>query len=296
MNKPNIKAPHNKLAGFFLLISCVMGIAIFTACPAGASAEDLEMINRPVNTAGLTGLLFTTTPFTLPPRSIEVGVGVLTEKSATPDYTITQFPVATITMGIAQNMELGLKGSYYEVTDIGGNKARGAGDTELSYKWNFWPQKEYSAVPGVALIVTGIAPTGNEDIIQNEITHWGARFGFAIGSEIVFGSYVVGIYGDAQMMIRDISDDQNRDSYAIANAGLLFPISKYRNLQMLIEYNAQNGKNKGTVEDGDYSAITSGLRLVSERFNLSIGTQFVHKKLTGYENSSRLIGMMSLKF
>jgi hypothetical protein len=65
---------------------------------------------------------------------------------------------------------------------------------------------------------------------------------------------------------------------------------------MLIEYSMVSGKNKKTEEDGDYSAITSGLRLVSERFNLSIGTQFLHKKLTGYENSNRLVGMISLKF
>lgn len=270
-------------------------ITISIVLPFAVLAEDLEMVNRPVNTAGLTGLLFTTMPFTLPTRAVEIGVAVLSEDSTTPKYTITQFPVVTITAGIAKDMEIALKGSYFQTTEISGNKARGEGDTELSYKWNFWPQKEFSAVPGVALIATGIAP-GDKDIVQNQVVHWGARFGFAAGSEIDWGTHILGIYADAQMMVHDLSDDQYKDIYGILNAGLLFPISKYRNLQMFIEYNMVNGKNKNTVEDGDYSAITSGLRLVSERFNLSIGSQFLNKKLTGYEKSNRLVGMLSFKF
>ena len=266
------------------------------AFPAMVFAEDLEMVNRPVNTSGLTGLLFTTMPFTLPTRSVEIGVAVLSENSNIPKYTIIQLPVVTITTGIAQGMEVALKGSYFQTTDISGNKARGAGNTELSYKWNFWPQKEFSAVPAVALITTGIAPTGDKDVAQNEVNSWGVRFGLAAGSEIEWGDHVLGLYADAQIMVHDLSDDQFKDIYGILNAGILFPISKYRNLQMFIEYTMVSGKNKKTQEDGDYSAFTSGLRLVSERFNLSIGTQFLHKNLTGYQNSNRLVGMISFKF
>jgi hypothetical protein len=296
MNKSNVDAPHNKLTGFFLLISCLLGIAILTTVPAVIFAEDLEMVNRPVNTAGLTGLLFTTAPFTLPPRSIEIGAAVLSENSTIPKYTVAELPAVTITMGIVKNMELGLKGSYYQITEIGGNKARGAGDTELSYKWNFLPQAESSSFPAAALILTGIAPTGNKDISMNEVHHWGARFGLAVGSEITWGDHALGIYTDAKMVVHDLSDELVRDRYGIINAGLLLPISKYRNLQMLLEYTVVSGKERITLEGGNYSAITSGLRLVSERFNLSIGTQFLHKKLTGYENSNRLVGMISYKF
>jgi len=289
------KSHHNRLIRFFIVTLFLLGIMIPCALPAMVFAEDLEMVNRPVNTAGLTGLLFTTIPFTLPTRAVEIGVAVLSEDSTVPKYTITQLPVVTITAGIAEDMEIALKGSYFQTTEISGNKARGAGDTELSYKWNFWPQREFSAVPGVALITTGIAP-GDKDIVQNEVVHWGVRFGLASGSEIAWGDHVLGIYADAQMMVHDLSDDQYKDIYGILNAGLLFPISKYRNLQMIIEYTMVGGKNKITVEDGNYSAFTSGLRLVSERFNLSIGTQFLRKDLAGYENSNRLVGMMSVKF
>jgi hypothetical protein len=296
MNKPHDEAHHNGLLRFFFLIPCLLGFALLTAFPSVVFPQELEMINRPVNTSGLTGLLFTTTPFTLPSRSVELGVAVLSESSTIPKYTITELPVVTITTGIAYNMELGLKGSYFQITEVGGNKARGAGDAELSYKWNFSPQKEDSPLPAVALILTGIAPTGNKDISLNEVHHWGARFGLAAGSEITWGAHALGIYADAKMVVHDLSDEQVRDRYGIINAGLLFPISKYRNLQMLLEYTVVSGKDRMTLEGGNYSAITSGLRLVSERFNLSIGTQFLRKQLTGYENSSRVVGMTSIKF
>jgi len=296
MDRRRSETHHERLIRLFIVASFLLSTTIPCAFPARVFAEDLEMINRPVNTSGLTGLLFTTIPFTLPTRSVEIGVSVLSEDSTIPKYTITQFPVVTVTTGIAQGMEVAIRGSYIQTTDISGNKTRGAGDTELSYKWNFWPQKEYSAVPAVALIMTGIVPTGDKDILQNEVFHWGARFGLAAGSEIDWGAHVIGIYADAQMMVHDLSDEENKDIYGIANAGLLFPISKYRNLQMFAEYSIVNGKNKRTVEDGNYSAFTPGLRLVSERFNFSIGTQFMHKTLAGYENSNRVVAMISVKF
>jgi hypothetical protein len=296
MNKPHDEARQNGLTRFFFLIPCLLGFALLTAFPAVVFPQELEMINRPVNTSGLTGLLFTTTPFTLPSRSVELGVAVLSESSTIPKYTITELPVVTITTGIAHNMELGLKGSYFQITEVGGNKARGAGDAELSYKWNFRPQKEDSPIPAVAIMITGIAPTGDKDIALKEVHHWGTRLGLSAGSEFTWGAHVMGIYADAQMVVQDVSDENFRDSYGIVNAGLLFPISKYRNLQMLLEYTMVSGKDRITVSGTDYSAITSGLRLVSERFNFSIGTQFLHKQITGYENSSRVVGMMSLKF
>ena len=298
MYKPHCDPHNNRLSNFFIVTSFLLGIGIMisAAFPALVFAEDLEMINRPVNTEGLTGLLFTTMPFTLPTRTVEIGVAVLSENSTIPKYAITELPVVTITTGIARNMEVALRGSYFQTTDISGNKTRGAGNTEVSYKWNFWPQKEYSAVPAVALITTFIAPTGDKDVVQNEVNNWGVRFGFAAGSDIDWGTHVLGVYADAQMMVHDLSDDQYKDIYGILNAGILFPISKYRNLQMFIEYTMVSGKNKKTEEDGDYSAITWGLRLVSERFNLSMGTQFLHKTITGYENSNRLVGTISLKF
>jgi hypothetical protein len=64
---------------------------------------------------------------------------------------------------------------------------------------------------------------------------------------------------------------------------------------MFIEFSLVTGKDDN-LGGGDYTGLTYGLRLVTERFNLTIGSQSLHKKLEGYDNSGRLIGLMSVKF
>jgi hypothetical protein len=144
--------------------------------------------------------------------------------------------------------------------------------------------------------MTAIAPTSDEEADIPGVAHWGTRFGLTAGREITLGDHVIGIYADGQMVLQDLSDARSRDRYGLMNAGLLFPISKYRNLQMLLEYTIATGVDRQLViEGGDYSGVTSGLRLVTERFNLSIGTQFLRKRAEGFDNSTRIIGMMSFK-
>jgi hypothetical protein len=277
-------------------ISLVLVVSVLA--PGILFAEELEMINRPVNVHGMSGLLFTTIPFTLSDGAFEVALGALSENSTKPNYTRTEIPTVNITAGIGQNKELAVKTSYFRKTDNDTNqKERATGNTELSYKWNFLPQNESSQLPALAAIITGIAPSGEQkDAAEpGRVTHWGARLGLSAGREILWGDHVIGIYGDLQMVVHDLSDENIRDRYALANAGLLFPISKYRNLQILLEYTKLSDIDRETTEGGDYSAITYGLRLVSEGFNLSIGTQFIHKQIEGFDDSSRIVGMMSLK-
>ncbi len=187
--------------------------------------------------SGLTGLVFTTTPFTLPKRSIEIAAATLSENSSVPDITVSELPVLSISAGIAQNMELALNTSQYHMTISQGKTTKGMGDTELSYKWNFLPQTEASLYPAVALIVTGIAPTGDRDLNLGVVAHWGAKFGLSVGSEITWGDHVLLASADGQMVVHDSTDERFRDIYGIMNIGLLYPISKYRNLQVLAEYN-----------------------------------------------------------
>ena len=258
--------------------------------------EELELINRPVNISGLTGLVFTTSPFVLPTRSVEIAVGTLSENSTVPDFTVNELPVLSVTAGIAQNMELALKSSDFHLTIDQGETRKGKGDTELSYKWNFKPQTESSPYPALALIVTGIAPTGDRNLNLGVVAHWGARFGLSVGSEITWGDHVLAACVDGQIAVHDATDDRFRDTYGILNIGLLYPISKYRNLQVIVEYNLVNGVDKISVMGGDYTALTFGLRLVNEQFNLTIGSQFLRKRVEGFENSSRVVGLASIKF
>ena len=269
-------------------------IIIAFLLPAALRAEELEIVNRPVNTSGMTGLIVTTSPFTLPPRTIEIGVMVLTENSLVPNYTATAYPM-TVSLGLSPRSEIALKSAFHYVNEDPDQISRGMGDTELSYKWNIRPQTELSNIPGIALTFTGVFPTGDRDAGTNSIDHWGARMGISIGSELIWGDHIVGIFADGQVAVQDLSDNQHKDSYSLVNAGILFPISKYRNLQMIIEYNLRKGQDIVTIDGGDFSAVTYGLRLVNERFNFTFGTQFIHKSQEKYSDSNRMIGIISIK-
>ncbi len=278
----------------------VLSVIVSALLPFSLHAEELEMINRPVNTTGLTGLIVTTTPFTLPARTVEIGAMSLSENSLTPDFTADEFPL-TLSLGIGKSSELAVRTSYVTTTTGTAGRDRGTGDTELSYKWTFIPQREFSAHPAAALILTGVFPTADQATGMSTVRHWGARVGFSVGSDIEWEDNIIGLYADAQAVVQDLSDEQLRDSSALVNAGILFPISKYRNLQMIVEYNLAAGRRmpgSGTTRYNsvNFSAVTYGLRLVSEQFNLTMGTQFIHKTDEQYDDSSKIIGIMSIKF
>jgi hypothetical protein len=267
-------------------------IALFL--PVALHAEELEIVNRPVNTSGMTGLLMTTSPFTLPPKTLEIGLMALSESSLTPNYTSTAYPM-TVSLGLSHNSEIALKSAFHYVNVDPDQISRGMGDTELSYKWNVRPQTETSRIPGIALILTGIFPTGDTVTGMNSVSHWGGRMGISLGSEILWEDHIIGLFADGQIAFQDLADTELRESYSLVNAGILFPISKYRNLQMIIEYSQRKGKDIVTIDGEDFSAVTYGLRLVNERFNFTFGTQFIHKSQEGFADSNKMIGIVSIK-
>jgi hypothetical protein len=65
---------------------------------------------------------------------------------------------------------------------------------------------------------------------------------------------------------------------------------------MLAEYGMMSGVDEPNLDIIDHSAVTYGLRLVTERFNITIGTRFLRKHVEGYDNSSSVVGATSLKF
>lgn len=280
----------------FRLISLLIILVLF-AIPA--HAEDLEMVNRPVTIFGLTGLLFTTSPYTQPVGNVEIAGSVLSENSLKPEYRITEYPFS-VTIGMKHNSEVALRSSFFYIKEGPTGTAtisRQTGDLELSYKWNFMPQREYSRMPAVALILTGIIPTekGSPGLVSS-LSHWGMRIGLSAGTEIAWKEHILGIYADAQMAGQDLNDSALGDIYEIANAGVLFPISKYRNLQMFAEYSIVHGKEFTTLSGDDYTSLSYGLRLVSERFNLTLGSQYFHKRSELYDRSGRVCGLISIKF
>ncbi len=263
--------------------------------PQQTFADELDVVNRPVNTSGLTGLLVTLSPYTAPRGVVELGVSGLDESSIKPTYSQSEFPL-TITIGITDRSELALRGSYWHVEDAFTKKSRGAGDAELSWKWNVIAAEEQSARPAAALIITGIFPTGDQEKGFSRVEHWGARAGLSGGIELAWEEHIMAIYADIQVTIQDLSDERLRDRHHSANAGLLLPVSKHRNIQLMLEYNIVSGRDRDSIDGLDHTAVTPGLRLVSERFNLSMGMQFLRKEQPAQEDSTRVISTISMKF
>ncbi len=288
---------------YFRLALCLLAASLcIVAVPASSVSsaevnprEELEVINRPVNVSGLTGLLVTTSPFTVPYKTIEFSLGALSEKSSRPDYSLNQLPSVTITAGVSERSEVTIGWSYVQKILTESGRQRGTGNPSLAWKYAVFPQDDSSSMPAVALIASIAGAGNNKDIDLNGILHWGAGIGLAIGREISLGDHIVALYADGQLVVHDLDEERARDRYGLLNAGLLVPISKNRNLQMIIEYNTAFDIDRITPQGGDYSALLYGLRLVTERFNLSLGSQFIHKQVDGFDNSNRIVATMSMK-
>lgn len=279
---------------YSVLAAFLLSILIFLS--TNCFGQELELINRPVNISGLTGLLFTTSPNVLSYKTIEISSSALSENSLVPSFSLNEYAIS-LSAGIGNEMEIALRGAYYTYTiDSQGIRSRNTDDVDIAFKWNFLSQNEdYPARPAIALIAGTTIPSKNRDLITSTVDHWAARIGLSMGSELSWMDHILDLYADAQVAVQDLSQEKTRDRYYYANIGMLLPISKSRNLQMLVEYNAIAGKDVLTITGGDYTAVTYGLRLVNERFNMTIGSQFLHKKEDGFDDSSRVVGLMSFK-
>lgn len=278
----------------YLIHSCVL---LFFFISGPLYAEEMEILNRPVNAGGLTGLLVTTSPYTIPAGRIEAGFIITSEDSNRPYYTLTEYS-AMVAIGLNNSMELSVKGGFLHREDEQGSKVRAAGDMDLSWKWNIIPGMEDSPQPAVAIFLTWVAPTGDDDRMPTRVRNWGGRMGLSAGSELLWKEHTIGIYADVQLALQDLTDEPSRDIFHLINAGSIFPISKNRNLQLMLEYNLVSGRDRQTIDPMDYTAVTSGIRLVTERFNLSLGMQLLHKEkvTTPLDDSSRMISVLSMKF
>ncbi|HWR73975.1 MAG TPA: hypothetical protein VN604_12460, partial [Nitrospirota bacterium] len=277
------------------MILCFLQLFVLFCGQAEATVQELDLINRPVNLTGLTGLIVTTTPFTMPQGTLETALSATSETSAVPDYTLNEF-LAILTIGVARSMEIAVRGSYLtQELGLDLHKKRGPGDAELLYKWNFMSPGEKPYIPAAAVFLAVQGLTGDRDNGFQRFHNWGAKLGLSLGREINFEEHIIGVYFDGQLAVEDLNRNGYRDRYALFNAGMLLPISKRQNLQLVIEYSTVTGKRYEDIDGKDSSAITYGIRLVSERFNLTVGDQFIHKDIPGQNNSGKVIGIISVK-
>src|SRR3990170_4084241 len=98
-------------------IYILLTLSFLVILPTRVPAEELDVINRPVNVSGLSGLLVTTLPFSLEPGAVETGIAVFSENSKRPDYTISEY-IATISVGTGKGTEIAVRGSSISIKSL----------------------------------------------------------------------------------------------------------------------------------------------------------------------------------
>lgn len=268
------------------------------------AGEEVSIINRPPSIQGLTGLLITSSAFSEPVNRVSVGVSLTAESSKHPDYDVLQLPM-TLTYGVTDAVELGLKAKYVQIDDRRGMLPlhnRGSGDTEVLAKWRFIGQQEN--FPAVAVGISGILPTGDKDKNLNEVVHWGAKLLVLASSEApIFGEYLLGLYLEGQAVfidefIKSGTKTPGAERYGVINAGILFPFALENRLQAIVEYNQLLYKDSfmPTLLEGNYSALTPEIRFVTKDLSVTVGAQMIHKERAGYGNTVRYVGTVSYSF
>lgn len=265
-------------------------LSVLAAEPASVGSE--SPIYHATNTSGLTGLFYTSSAYTVPKGSFELGSTVLMERSGTPDYSMVQVPI-NITYGLTDTIELALSTKMVYLNTIG----QGVGDTEINAKVLInepasWRQGFY--IPAVAIGAGLILPTGRTGL--DEVNDYGAKAMFMLSSEgRLPNNRYIGTYLDAQVIGKDLSSaSANRDIYWVVNLGLMMPWQDDRNFQMIGELNMVTGKDTITLGAGGYTGITLGLRYASDPIKLSTGVQFVNKD-SGLGGTTRIAAMASVE-
>lgn len=263
---------------------------------------DEEVINRPVNTHGLTGLLFTNSAYTQPAGSVTFGLSSFVEDCNLPNYSVVQ-GAATITVGVTERVEVAAKGKAI-ATNVGSatNRELGAGDAELLVKWRFSSQGE--TMPALAFGFGWTFPTGSSEQGLTEIKYEGIKLMVLASAENrVLNSGFVGVYLEAQAVFNDQlhkdGESPYKEKYGVINAGILFPISDDNRLQFLLEYNRVLKKEIISLYEGNYTGVMPGLRFVTENFNISVGLQRINRELansTSDISSDRLATTINYRF
>jgi hypothetical protein len=261
----------------------------------------IQVINRPPNIQGLTGLMVTNSAFTRPPGTLAVGGSVLFEDSNKPEYRIIQTPI-TLTFGITDTIEAGIKTKYvnYDRTTPAMSEG-GLGDSELAVKWRLNTHSATS--PELAVGLAGILPTGNDSKGLNDVKNWGAKLMVMATSETkISANSFLGIYLEAQAVFIDGFSagitTSTQDRYGVINAGILLPISANNRLQAMLELNKTTRKRRTNtaLAEGDQTGITPALRYVTDTLSFTAGAQLLSKDTTGYEDTIRWIGTFSYQF
>jgi hypothetical protein len=181
-----------------VMLLCLLLFVVFCG-QADATSQELDIVNRPVNLQGLTGLIVTTTPFTMPRGALEIAFSATSETSAVPDITVSEF-LGSLTIGITRPWKYAPGVVSHTGIGLDPNKKRGMGDTGLLYKWNIIPPGEKAYIPAAAVFVAVQGLNGDRDNGFQRFHNWGAKIGLSLGREINFEEHIIGVYFDGQLV------------------------------------------------------------------------------------------------
>jgi hypothetical protein len=278
------------------LLGALAAIPLASLAAPHYDADNSEIYRAP-NVHGLAGLLTMNIPHTM-------GAGATLVASAAYEgaepglYESAMVTMGALRIGLSENVEFAVKGKLYQVDPTIGESETGLGDAEAMIKWKFRNQNEN--LPAMAFGLGAILPTAEESKGFQEVENWGGKFMIAASAEMsVFEDSYIGLYAEAQAVVIDSVGNNTAytDKYGIINLGIAFPISDNNALVFFVEHNQIVKKNTGLYLEQDYTAITPGLRLATDNFNLTVGLQDVQSdNPIATDSRQRAIATLSMGF
>ncbi len=244
-----------------------------------ALASDTTLFFRiPSTLSGLRGLLLTQSIDTLPPKTLEVGLGASGKNNNKPNDFTEYVVYATTAMGLTPNLEVAAQIPYMANSNKTGKDENNGGDVNLSLKWRFLEPSTDLNFPGFALSLTAFFPTGDPKIGAGAVDSWGlqALIVSSAETEISFFSYqmLMGFYADGGIYFQD-SGDLSEEQYGLIDLGVLVPLNETRQVQLLLEGNFRVNRQTFVPANAnaDYTALTPSLRYVTKNIALTAGWQ-----------------------
>lgn len=272
-----------------LLLSLVIFYSPFTNAWA---SDPTEFVKTSPTVFGPSGLLFTQSADTLAPGKIEIGASFSYEQSDRPDITLNEL-LPTVTIGLLDRLELSARADYLFVNVVG-QEERTLQDVDISLKWRFIDENKKDNLPAAGLSFTYFKPTGKDELRQ--FGSWGLKALIVSSAEAELGKpygILVGFYFNGGIMISDLGKSFE-ERHSLIDFGTLFPLTKSRRLQLLLEINITNQSD--TLFEGDYTGVTAALRYVNPHLNVTGGIQKRVRSATNIDDTNRFIIQGSVLF